>query len=95
MHPPTFRLQHRLLDWPECFLEVSCCKGRTLYPIKLLADRRGNPTFEEVLARLRCSTCGCNPRGPVYLCAGHAREFNSGGPPDWSIQILPRPEREA
>lgn len=92
MHPPPFLLQHRLMDWPECFLELHCCKGTTVYPVRLLAERRGNPTFAETLARLRCSTCGGKAQGPVYLCAGQSREFHGGGPPDWSIMIVPPPK---
>jgi len=91
MHPPRFLPDHhRLLDWPDCFLEITCCKGTSLWPVRLLA-KRGNPTFRETLARLRCKAGGGRPRGPVYLCAGQVRAFSGGGPPDWSIQIAPGP----
>jgi hypothetical protein len=30
-------------------------------------------------------------RGPVYLCAGHQREFQGGAAPDWSLELVPPP----
>ena len=91
MHPPRFLSNHRLLDWPDCFLELHCCKGKTLYPVRLLAERSGNLTIAELLARLRCEKCRRKMRGPVYLCAGHQREFQGGAVPDWSLELVPPP----
>jgi hypothetical protein len=28
--PPPFRLEHRLSDWPNCQLELQCCRGATV-----------------------------------------------------------------
>jgi hypothetical protein len=27
MHPPVFRIQHRLSDWPDCIVDLQCCGG--------------------------------------------------------------------
>jgi hypothetical protein len=89
VHPPPFRLAHRLSDWPDCKLELSCCRGKTVYPLRLLTQRHGNRSFAEILARLRCGKCK-RPPAPVYLCAGH-REHNHGAPADWAIELVPKP----
>jgi hypothetical protein len=89
MHPPPFRRAHHLSDWPKCQLELHCCRGTTLLPVRLLMQRCGDVSFEEVLTRLRCQKCK-SPPSPVYLCAGH-REHNSGAPPDWAIELVPVP----
>jgi hypothetical protein len=86
MHPPPFRLDHKLLDWPECRLELHCCKGTVLAPVRLLAAQNGNVTFGMVLARLRCARCHSKPRA-VWLCAGH-RHATGGPPPDWAIELV-------
>ena len=51
-------------------MELRCCKGVVLYPVRLLAAKGGNRIFGDVLARLRCDSCGGKP-APVYLCTGH------------------------
>jgi hypothetical protein len=93
MHPPPFRPEHRLSDWPDCSLELhccNCCKGVTVYPVRLLAKQHGNRTFGQLLSQLRCKDCGGKP-APVYLCAGH-RQHNFGAPPDWAIELTPAPK---
>jgi hypothetical protein len=45
MHPPPFRLTHRLSDWPDCRLELHCCRGATVYPVRLLMTNSGDPTW--------------------------------------------------
>jgi hypothetical protein len=89
VHPPPFRLAQRLSDWPACNLELNCCGGKTVYPLRLLAQQQGNRTFAEILSRLRCRRCR-QPPAPVYLCAGH-REHNFGAPPNWAIELVPAP----
>jgi hypothetical protein len=91
MHPPPFLLAHRLSDWPECKLELHCCRGATALPVRLLVQQRGDVSFGELLPRLRCKECK-RPPAPVYLCAGH-REPNHGAPPDWAIELVPVPVR--
>jgi hypothetical protein len=86
MHPPRFRLDQRLLDWPECRLELHCCKGTVLAPVRFLATQNGNVTFGEMLARLRCGRCRGKPRA-AWICAGH-RRATGGGPPDWAIELV-------
>lgn len=87
MHPPTFRPQQRLMDWPDCSLEMRCpaCNTITLYPTKLLASRHGNRTFADVLGRMKCKRCAVAPAA-VYLCAGH-RTRNGGPDPDWAVEL--------
>jgi hypothetical protein len=34
MHPSAFRLAHRLSDWPNCQLELNCCWGTTVMPVR-------------------------------------------------------------
>jgi hypothetical protein len=70
--PAPFRLDQRLLDWPDCRLELQCCKGTVLAPVRLLATQHGNVTFGHLLSRLRCGRCRRKPRA-VYLCAGPRR----------------------
>jgi hypothetical protein len=87
MHPPPFLMSHRLSDWPDCKLELHCCKGVSLYPVKLLIQKRGDPEFSTVIDRLKCAACGRKP-APVYLCAGH-REHSGGSTADWAIELVP------
>ena len=94
MHPPSFRIQQRLSDWPECWLEVCClpCGGRTVnIPVKLLLKRQGDATFSQVLGRLKCTRCK-QFAAPVYLCASPHRKGGYGGPsPDWCVELKPVP----
>lgn len=86
MHPPRFLPTHRLSDWPECKLDIICCKGVVSLPVKLMIQRHGDRTFEDALRRLRCGRCRGWPKR-VYLCAGH-REFVGGAPADWAVEIM-------
>jgi hypothetical protein len=90
VHPPRFLMSHRLLDWPVCSLELHCCKGTVLYPVRLLAEKCGNVTFAEVVGRLRCEKCHRFKPAPVYLCAGHRRHYG-GAAADWAIELVPVP----
>jgi hypothetical protein len=86
MHPPGFRHAHRLSDWPDCRLEVVCCRGSTVLPIRMLIKHHGDLSFQDVIRRLRCTRCRGWPNR-IYLCAGH-RDFTGGAPPDWSIELI-------
>jgi hypothetical protein len=88
MHPPEFSPQHRLSDWPDCFLEVHCCKGVVISPIPLLIKRSGDGPFADILRRLRCSACHRKP-APVYLLASRHRLFCGGEQPGWAIELVP------
>ena len=88
MHPPAYRPTHHLSDWPDCRLELHCCRGQVMLPVRLLLQEHGDPTFAELLRRLRCQRCKRAPC-PVYLCAG-AREHNGGATPDWAIELVPK-----
>ena len=91
MHPPPFRLGQRLSDWPDCRLELNCCRGQSVLPVRMMLRDHGDRTFAAVLAKLRCQKCR-KPPAPVYLCAGH-REFTMGAPADWAIELVPVPQR--
>jgi len=54
LHPPTFSLDHTVLDWPGCCLGVRCpCSPRmTQMPMRLLAEQHGNRPFRAVLVAL-------------------------------------------
>jgi hypothetical protein len=94
MHPPPFRKTHRLWDWPECVIELHClrCRGGTvLSPVRLVINRKGDMTFENLLRRLRCERCQAANPAPVYLVAGHHRTASGGPDPDWSIELAPAP----
>jgi hypothetical protein len=67
--------------------------GHDDLPLRLLAMKRGDRTFAEILPRLRCKRCN-RPPAPVYLCAGH-REHNHGAPADWAIELAPMPRMGA
>ena len=69
---------------------MHCCRGQSVYPVRLLQRDHGDRTFAQVLAKLRCKRCR-KPPAPVYLCAGH-REHTMGAPPDWSIELVPVPQ---
>jgi hypothetical protein len=75
VHPPPFPLGQRLSDWPDCRLELHCCRGQSVLPVRLMLRDHSDRTFAQVLAKLRCQKCH-RPPAPVYLCAGH-REFSS------------------
>jgi hypothetical protein len=88
MHPPAFRVSRHLSDWPDCRLELNCCRGQVVIPVRLLIRQHGSPTFATILARLRCQRCKGTP-APVFLCAG-GREHTGGAPPDWAIELVPK-----
>jgi hypothetical protein len=89
MHPPSWNQNHRLMDWPDCCLDLHCaCGYAVVYACKLLATNHGNRTFADIVPRLRCQRCG-NPPPAVYLVAGFHRTFGAGGPPpDWSLPLV-------
>jgi hypothetical protein len=91
MHPPAFFLDHRLSDWPGCFLELQCCKGVTLMPVRLLLSQHGDRTFKTVIKQLRCDRCGKSP-APIYLCASHVRRAKGmGAMADWAVELVGAP----
>jgi hypothetical protein len=66
VHPPPFRRQQRLSDWSDCRLELHCCRGQSVIPVRLLIRDHGDRTFIEVLAKLRCRQCR-KPPGAIEL----------------------------
>jgi hypothetical protein len=67
-------------------IELHCCRGQSVFPVRLLIRDYGDRTFAAVLAKLRCQKCR-KPPAPVYLCAGH-REFTMGAPADRAIELV-------
>jgi hypothetical protein len=90
MHPPKFRKDHRLSDWPDCYLELRCqagCGRIVIPPIALLMRELGDTTFAEMLPKLRCRQCRAKP-APVFLCASFHRSHCGGPAPDWAIELV-------
>ena len=80
--PPAWNQNQRLLEWPECTLDLSCtCGFSSGYPCKLLAARHGNRTFADLLPRLKCRVCRSAP-AEIFLVAGHQRQLRPGPNPD-------------
>jgi hypothetical protein len=91
MHPPRFSFEQHLSDWPECYLELTCCKGYIVMPVRLLLKKHGDRTFNVLLRQLRCDRCGNHP-APVYLCASHFRSGNTlATTADWAVELVPPP----
>ena len=90
MHPPPFRHQARLSDWPDCFLHLYCCRYTTP-SVRSFLDQLGNMRFAELIERLRCQQCRQAP-APVYLCASHHMEACGGPSPDWAVELVPKPD---
>jgi hypothetical protein len=54
VHPPLFREQHWLSGWAQCGIELHCvhCRsGLVGYLVRLLIERQGDMTFENLLRR--------------------------------------------
>ncbi len=90
MHPPTFRFESRLSDWPDCFLHLYCCRYTTP-AVRFFLNQLGDVRFSELITRLRCQKCGHAP-APAYLCASHHREACGGAAPDWAVELVPEPD---
>ena len=89
MHPPPFRHEDRLADWPDCFLHLYCCR-HTTPSVRSYLTRLGDVRFSELVTRLRCQVCGQAP-APAYLCASQHREACGGPHPDWAIELVAMP----
>ena len=61
-----------------------------LYPVKMLRERYGNPTFADLMPKLRCKCCGGRP-APVYLVAGFHRSDAKGPPLCWAVELMAQP----
>lgn len=78
---------HHLLDWPDCFLEITCCKGTSLWPVRQSHLQGGPrpPALQDVrrsAPRPRLSLCGARsarsaaaarPSGPSRFCRVRGR----------------------
>lgn len=90
-HPPTFKANDRLSDWPDCTVEAGCprCGKRTVVPVSLLRQRLGDRLVIAVAQRMRCDQCGVHA-APVFLCEGFHRQGGQGGPPPgWALELIP------
>jgi hypothetical protein len=92
-HPPRFSFDQQFFDWPECALELACCKGVTLMSLRRLFLKQGDCTFTDLLRKLHCGKCGNHP-AVVYLCASHFRQGNSlSATADWAIELVSPPKK--
>jgi hypothetical protein len=85
VHPPPFRPGQRLSDWPDCRLELHCCRGQSVFPVRLLMRDHGDRTSAEVLAKLRCKRFRRPPDWAIelvpvpYPAGGNQSSTTSGG----------------
>ena len=71
------------------WLELECCAGTTLLPVRLVIERQGGRrTLRHVLDRLKCQRCGGPPRR-AWLNETHSRVFHHGAEPGWSVRLIP------
>lgn len=73
------------------WLELHCCGGTTILPVRLIVKRQGGRhRLGDVLDRMKCQLCR---GGPVraYLNETPNRTPNHGAPPGWSVQLIPCP----
>ncbi|MEJ0047860.1 MAG: hypothetical protein WDN04_18370 [Rhodospirillales bacterium] len=63
MDAPPFVLNTRLAELHGTWLQLSCCKGTTYLPVRLLAGAAPpHARLRDVLPRLRCKDCHDRPR---------------------------------
>jgi hypothetical protein len=77
----------RLSALVTCWIEISCCKGKVLYPVKLMLRRHPDMRLGYAVDRLRCGRCKGPPR-EVWLNQVQQRENCMGAPPGWSVRLL-------
>lgn len=83
-------LSARLSDLDGTWLELHCCGGATLLPVRLILQRRGDrERLAGILPRLSCKLC----KGPpvrAWLNETPSRTACcNGAPPGWSVQLIP------
>lgn len=80
--------QDLLSNWPECRLEIRCpcSEWSVLYPIRMLIERYGDQTFDNLLLKLRCSKCR-KRSASVHLIAGQSRCVQPGPTPSWAVEL--------
>ena len=84
-------LEARPPDLDGHWLELHCCGGTTLLPIRLIrAKRDDSETLTEILVKLHCKLCGGPPRR-AWLNETPHREAGKGLEPGWSVQLIPLP----
>ena len=72
----------------EAWLALTCCKGMTYVPIKLLAGAaHPKARLRDVLPRLRCNTCRDRPAEVALI--ENPSALGQGGPPmGWVIRLV-------
>ena len=85
---PPFVLNAHLEDMEGTWLALTCCKGVTYVPLKLLAGA-AHPTarLRDVLRRMRCDACHDRPAS-VSLVENPATTGHGGPPTGWEIPLL-------
>lgn len=85
-------LQARLAHLEGYHVEFRCNCGRSVIsPTTMLLKRFGaDRRLAEIVGRATCRQCGAEP-DKAYLNETHNREHCHGGPPGWSVQLVPFP----
>ena len=85
----TFVLDARLHELEGYWLELHCCGGTILLPLKLIARQYGQShRLGDILLRMRCKVCRGKP-ARAYLNETPHRTDCHGAPPGWSLQLIP------
>lgn len=86
---PLTAVAVRVADMPGAWLELRCCSGLSLIPLRTV----GRPTSSlgAILTRLRCRTCRQSPQA-VALVGRAAQDAapHTGGWSGWRVELIPR-----
>lgn len=77
----------RLSDHIGRWLEVTCCKGIVMYPLRLMTLRHGDATIGQVVDRLRCKKCKGPPKS-VILHENHQTVDYGGSKAGWAVRLV-------
>ena len=76
----------RVADVANAWLELACCNGTTLLPLRTLG--RPEATVGAVLTKLRCKTCQQSPRSVALIGKPHQGTVElTGGWSGWRIDL--------
>lgn len=88
---PSAALAMTMAELDGCWLELQCCRGIVLFPVRLFLQekpRSDRQTLRVALRRFRCKQCGGRPIS-ITLCETAAREHRHGTT-GWSIELVQR-----
>jgi hypothetical protein len=79
----------RVADIGDAWLELRCCAGVTLVPIRTLGDQAA--TLGAILTRLRCRSCRQSPRSVALVGrADQDAAQQTGTPTGWQVELTGR-----